>query len=113
MNYGESDQARARVEFDPAFVGIRALIVRHVGRDGDPSIVRTWPEHQTERLDLGEDPKGEAWLRLSEDEARALYEALASYFGGAGHDTRALRADYDAERKRVDTMIAALIGRAS
>ena len=52
---------------------------------------------------------GEAdWLRLDEDIARAIYEALADHFGHSGHDTRALRKDYEAERGRVDKFIAHL-----
>jgi hypothetical protein len=52
---------------------------------------------------VGEDP--ESFLHIGEDEARALYEGLADYFGHTGHDIRALRKDYDAERKRVDLLI--------
>jgi hypothetical protein len=46
-------------------------------------------------------------LRLREDLARALLTALLKHFDG-GEDTRNLRRDYDAERKRVDTFIAHL-----
>ena len=56
-------------------------------------------------------PMGEnddARLRIRTEAARALYEALADHFGHAGHDARALRRDYEAERKRVDTFIAHL-----
>lgn len=49
------------------------------------------------------------WLRLPEDVARALYEALADHFGHAGHDIRALWKDYEGERGRVDRMINFLI----
>jgi len=51
-------------------------------------------------------------LRLSNEQARALYGALADHFGHNGTDTRALRKDYDAERARVDLFIAALTGEA-
>ena len=47
-------------------------------------------------------------LRLRDDLARSLLTALNSFYEG-GEDTRALRKDYDAERKRVDTLIAAVI----
>ena len=47
-------------------------------------------------------------LALDNETARALYEALADHFGQSGHDTRALRRDYDDERKRVDRLIAHL-----
>ena len=38
------------------------------------------------------------------DTGRALLEALTRHYNGA-EDTRALRRDYDAERKRVDTAV--------
>jgi hypothetical protein len=50
-------------------------------------------------------------LHLPEDVARAIYEALADHFGHSGHDTRALRRDYEAERKRVDLFIAQAVKR--
>lgn len=46
-------------------------------------------------------------IRLGNEEARALLDALTRYFHGAD-DTRALRRDYDSERERVDTLIAHL-----
>jgi hypothetical protein len=49
-------------------------------------------------------------LHIREDDARAIYEALAEHFGHNGHDVRALRKDYDAERSRVDRLIAHLTG---
>lgn len=56
-------------------------------------------------------PHDDARLRISNEAARALYEALAEHFGHAGHDARALRRDYEAERKRVDTFISHLTER--
>ena len=50
-----------------------------------------------------------AVLALPEAVARAIYEELGKHFGG-GADHGALRKDYDAERKRVDTFIAHLTG---
>lgn len=47
-------------------------------------------------------------LRLNDEFARALLTALLAYYEG-GEDTRSLRRDYDAERKRVDKMLDALI----
>lgn len=44
-------------------------------------------------------------LQLREDVARALYEELGQYFGGMAADQRLLRKDYEAERKRVDSLI--------
>lgn len=43
----------------------------------------------------------EPTFALSDDASRALLEALVRHYQGA-EDTRALRRDYDAERKRVD-----------
>jgi hypothetical protein len=42
-------------------------------------------------------------LTLGDPEARALLDGLTRHFHGA-EDTRALRRDYDAERKRVDEL---------
>ncbi|MCW2915521.1 MAG: hypothetical protein JWN52_3589 [Actinomycetia bacterium] len=49
----------------------------------------------------------EPTLTLHDGEARALLDALANHYGGA-EDTRALRRDYDAERRRVDDLTASL-----
>jgi hypothetical protein len=46
-------------------------------------------------------------LVLDDDAARALLSALLRHYDG-GEDTRTLRRDYDAERKRVDQFIAHL-----
>ena len=54
---------------------------------------------------LTDDDSERATLRLDESEARALYDALAEFFGHAGASTQALRRDYDAERRRVDRFI--------
>lgn len=56
---------------------------------------------------VGAVPVREPFMRLSEDHARALYDALAEHFGGY-QGVRSLRADYDAERQRVDKMLSAL-----
>jgi hypothetical protein len=47
----------------------------------------------------------DAWLHLTDDEARALYEALGRHYGGDVVNARQLRKDYDAERGRVDKLI--------
>ena len=47
-------------------------------------------------------------LQIGDSEARALLEALTRHYGGAD-DTRALRRDYDDERKRVDALTTALV----
>lgn len=50
-------------------------------------------------------------LRLRDDLARSLLTALLRHFDG-GEDTRSLRKDYDAERKRVDIFITHLTAEA-
>lgn len=57
-------------------------------------------------VDPGEDPPT---ITIPDEVARALLDALAAHYGGTG-DTRQLRRDYDAERARVDRLIAALTG---
>lgn len=47
-------------------------------------------------------------LPLTDAEARGLYEALADYYGHTSVSAAALRKDYDAERARVDRLIAHL-----
>lgn len=51
-------------------------------------------------------------LVLSDDIARALLDALTRRYHGA-EDTRALRRDYDDERKRVDKLTAGLLSLAA
>ncbi|HMM95287.1 hypothetical protein [Phycicoccus sp.] len=87
--------------------------------DPDRKILLTFPERATELwsyIDSPDEvepklPEGRtSMLHMPEEAARALYEALAERFGGTGHDTRALRRDYDDERKRVDKLTDALVG---
>lgn len=70
-------------------------VVTEIGVD---SVVLTRVDEATET------PK----LRLPADVARALYDALAQHFGGTSN-SKQLRADYDAERARVDKFINHLI----
>jgi hypothetical protein len=97
--------SKAHIEFDPMMMGVRIAVVRG---DGPIRDVLHWElptVKRSEKATAGEAPDEKAWLRLGEDDARAIYEALADYFGHAGHDIRALRKDYDAERGRVDKLI--------
>lgn len=75
----------------------------------------TWVAGEVKVLDRegsASDPaeRWDSWLRIPEEDARALYEALGEHFGHAGHDIRALRKDYDAERGRVDRLIGHITG---
>src|SRR5687767_6504204 len=96
--------SRAHAEFDPSLLGLR-LAVQRVG-NGPLREVLTWQRPGIAVVDpqIGNGPE-DAWLQLQEEDARAIYEALADYFGHAGHDIRALRRDYEAERARVDRLI--------
>lgn len=105
---------RARIADDFGSLGIAIAIVRHT--DGD---------NPTGRMILRLAPHGEGdlafgvsgrWdpiepggmitptLRLGQEEAHALRIALNNHFQGVDDD-RALRADYTAERGRVDRLI--------
>lgn len=93
--------AVARAEFDPRHFGVSI----HVRREGGNALL-SFDELTVVAIDHDSHAQTEATpLRLEEEDARAIYEALADYFGGSGHDTRALRKDYDAERARVDRLI--------
>lgn len=70
----------------------------HFGENG----AREWEEV----TDVALGPSG-ATFSLEDAEARALLDALTRYYHGA-EDTRALRRDYDDERKRVDRLTATL-----
>lgn len=99
--------ARARAVYDPAS-DVVALSVSPY-----PGAVFSWPHPSIEIVDTphGAAPPAGTKLHLEEDVCRALYEALGRYFGGDVVDARRLRADYDAERGRVDKFIDALIQR--
>lgn len=97
--------ARARAVFDPAADAVALSISPY------PGSVFTWPSPELAIVENGADSPGQATLRLSEDVIRALYEELGRYFGSDVVDARRLRADYDAERGRVDKFIDALISR--
>lgn len=98
--------ARAEVQFDPLSFGVRVAIAPsdQTVLIWDQPNVRVIEEHNSSVADEN------VWLRLREDQARALYESLTQYFGHTGHDARALRQDYEAERRRVDKLIGWAIG---
>lgn len=99
--------SRAYAETDPMFLGVR-IAVRRPTLDGGGTVL-TWAQPDAKMVtEGGTQLDDNVWLRLHEDDARAMYEALAAHFGGTGHDTRALRKDYDAERARVDRLIGHL-----
>lgn len=99
--------AKARAVYDPAADNVALSISPY------PGSVFTWPHPELAIVENGVEAPGQATLRLSEDVVRALYEELGRYFGGDVVDARRLRADYDAERGRVDKFIDALIQQAA
>lgn len=101
---------RARIEPDLAYDGVALHIVRRFNRD------------QVEQATLGVGPEG-GWLewaahdrlamttpvlRLDEETARVLCDALVRHFHGTLAEQQ-LRADYEHERGRVDRMLGALL----
>lgn len=101
-----------RVLVEPAFP-LGALAIRVAARHSDSRyVVLSWPG-QPELVTI-EAPIGTAMplepahtLHIPEEIGPALLDALSSHYGGAT-DVRSLRRDYDAERARVDRMIAHL-----
>jgi hypothetical protein len=103
--------SQAHVEFDAAGFGVRIAIQRK-SDNGPIREILQWEPLVSRTYDASAgsaQPNDADWLRLPENDARALYEALADHFGHSGNDTRALRRDYDAERKRVDLLIDKLV----
>jgi hypothetical protein len=78
---------------------VRPRIMRLAGTGG--CLYATWEEIPADGTIEG------PTFRLGHEEARAILDALTAHFHGDG-DTRALRRDYDAERKRVDQLAGTL-----
>lgn len=96
--------ARVHVEYDPLRRGVRihAMVNDRLALDfTEPALIHVEDNGQH----LPADP-----LTIPDDVARALYESLAEHYGHSGHDTRALRRDYDHERGRVDKLLDHLMG---
>ena len=80
--------ARAQATYDPMRNGVSIIVAPN--RD---SLVH-WGEAQVVRhgdSEMAMEPPSEAYLRVPEDVARAMYEALGRYFGGDATDARRLR----------------------
>jgi hypothetical protein len=99
---------RVGVHQDYPTSGLRLVLARPWA-DGRVEVITaltaTGPEHVVR--DGDETITGDA-LTIPEGAARALLDALAQHFGGTG-DTRQMRRDLDAERRRVDVLTHALI----
>jgi hypothetical protein len=106
----ENDGWRAHVLYEDRVLyedgALRMALGRRIGRGAHECVV-------------GIDAAGGLTLKLAEEGtqvptfllpstvARALLDALAQHFGGTG-DVRQLRKEHDAERARVDKLIATL-----
>ena len=97
--------SKARIEYDLVCDGPKIAILRERGSRREVIQWGALSVKVIEEADHATVAPDESWLYLPEDDARALYEALTDYFGHGGHDTRALRKDYDAERARVDRLL--------
>jgi hypothetical protein len=92
------------------FAQFRGLAVYLVDQRGDTSAIGLPVELTFQTItDEQSSATQQPTLRLPEDMARALLDALAAHFGGTS-DVQTLRKDYVAERARVDKMIAHLTG---
>lgn len=95
---------KARVEYDPAVLGVRIFVSQA------PGLVLHFGGHpSTDVVEPGAEAPPDAGLVLGDEESRALYEALAEYYGHSNTSAKMLRLDYEAERVRVDKLIDFLI----
>ena len=107
--YGPTDGVPTRVFIEQDYValggGVQVWLTQTRNNSGGPVttigqpvdiVMVDHPDHTA--------PPTEPTMRLPENAARALLDALSKHFGGTT-DVMSLRRDYDAERKRVDRMI--------
>lgn len=104
---------RAYIREDFLGMSIAVTLIREGDGGLNPPMILRLPEGENRFArweNLPEQPGADVapTFKLGEDEARVLLDALTRHFDGA-EDTRALRRDYDAERKRVDTLTSALV----
>lgn len=102
--------ARAHIRPNFALGGIDVALVTELP-DGARRIRQWQPFHETVYTAPNDaaTERSTDLLSIPDDEARALYEALAEHYGHGTNDTRDLRRDHDAERARVDKLTDALI----
>ena len=105
---------RAYIREDRLGMSIAVTLIREGDGGLNPPMILRLPEGENSFArweNLPEQPRTDIapTLKLGEDEARALLDALVRHYSGAS-DVQALRRDYDDERKRVDQLTASLIG---
>ena len=102
---------QARVLDNFMYDGVKVAV--RLSADGSRATALQWVDPVEVVIDRDAVPPDNTLLRLSEDVARAIYEALSVHFGGNVVDATRLRKDYDAERARVDVFIKHLTEKAS
>ena len=95
--------AGANVQEDWMRNGVK--IVAWADRSQHTTKVVQWVQPSIAELPAETAAPDDAFLYLTDDIARALYEALSVHYGGNVVDATRLRKDYDAERARVDVFI--------
>lgn len=91
---------------DPMYLNLAIALGRR-SPDGDVLVSAISADGFTTEL-IGESQAWDRPLRIPVDAARALHDALAQHFGGTT-SSKHLRADYDAERARVDKLTDAVL----
>lgn len=97
---------RAWVQEDPISMRLQVALGRRVA--GETELVAEIGVHGITCLRQPEGTAYESVLAVPVDVGRALLDGLTGHFGGTS-DTRRLRADYDAERARVDKLTDTVI----
>ncbi len=98
-------KANVQEEFFHDYVGI---YIKEGQPGGQSKRLRFDEDGVLQWVDVALGAYSEPTLRLPDEIARVLLDALHRHYAGTT-DARALRADYDHERKRVDRLINALI----
>jgi hypothetical protein len=83
---------------------VHVILGRKIGDDRWLAITALTAETTFEEVEHGTQAPG---ILIPTEAARALYDALGQHYGGTS-DIRQLRADYQAERGRVDRLITTL-----
>ena len=95
-----------------AYIGQRDMLRRfleiYIGDETESGISQIFGDGTRKFFPHGEASDPTPTVTMREEHARALLQALIRHFDG-GEDTRSLRRDYDAERKRVDLLIDKLV----
>lgn len=103
-------KARAHVEYAPLHDAVKVTVAHGISGDARSYVDFSGVTFYNTVHDGAALPDIDPALYLPEDVARALYESLSHYFGGAP-DMATVRADLLHERGRVDQMLTYLMSR--